>query len=922
MHNKSLKYWVLLLTVTPTFIISGLIAIYLTASALVELEKKSTTYGKNIVEPLAIASAVFIQNENKAGLKSLIDHAQRKFSPYVKSIAVFSADNRLLTTSNYHPDFAMLRVDPGQNSFEVTLIEKELDYLILRTPLINEATFDDDKRLNKIPYIALQLTSAESSNHKYKIYLTAFLILTLPIIISFGIGLFLVRLFNDPLITLLKSIEQIKHNNPIEHKEPLPLTEFDELRVGLVDLANLLSESQNELDNNIDQATSDLRQSIEQIEIQNVELDIAKRRALEANRVKSEFLANMSHELRTPLNGVLGFTRQLLKTGLTEHQTDYLKTIESSANNLLSIINDILDFSKLEAGRMTLEKVPYSIRDCIEEVMALLAPTASDKNLNFSIYIDDSTPDHLVGDELRVKQILTNLIGNALKFTEQGSVCVDLSLLNATGNNAEIIVSIKDTGIGISKEKTKNIFEPFGQADTSITRRYGGTGLGLVISQRLAKEMNGSISIESQVNQGSTFTLRFKNEINTLPLTEPLPIQTLNQQSVLIYEPFPHTKETLFKLLTHWKIDVTIVNDLAELRQLNSDTHLFDICLFAYNSQFTSLSQYTEMLVLAQKLTKHLFLAAYYDDIKLLESLASQYCFTTVTYPLNVRKLAEQLAKSCDKKQAQLINEPENTHQQTNTSSVVADTNSHELLIVDDNPLNLKLLLILLTEQGYQVDTAENGQEALDKAKVKKYKGILMDIQMPIMDGITACQAILENSLNTTTPIAAVTAHASTSEKQRIMQQGFTAYVTKPIDEIELNTLIFKMIQQQTELQSTPVLIPHYDDILDWKLALERANNREDLAYELFDILLKELPEAITAIQSSLFNQDKTQLLISIHQLHGTASYTGTPKLQRLANDIESQLKRNAPIDSQVSTINELLRTIEKIQECAAELQH
>ena len=270
----------------------------------------------------------------------------------------------------------------------------------------------------------------------------------------------------------------------------------------------------------IDQSTADLRETLEQMEMQNVELDLAKKRAQEAARVKTEFLANMSHELRTPLNGIIGFSKQLYKSKLTPTQHEYLSTIERSAKNLLGIINNILDFSKLEAGKLTLEKIPFSIRDTVNEVLMIIAPIAHEKDIDVSAKIDYSIPDLLVGDPMRLQQVLTNLVSNAVKFTEEGAVNVTMLLVNqptTDSNEIKIEIIVRDTGIGISPSQQQKIFKPFIQANNSISRTFGGTGLGLVITQKIVTMMGGGLSVKSQVNKGSVFTTTIPMRLANLP---------------------------------------------------------------------------------------------------------------------------------------------------------------------------------------------------------------------------------------------------------------------------------------------------------------------------------------------------------------------------------------------------------------------
>ena len=460
---------------------------------------------------------------SRESLKRLIGLTHRKNSPLIKSIAVFTQDNQLFVTSNYHRDFTRLRLPDGSQIPELTSVTLYGDDIILRTPIQAETSMDgfplpSDVEPPMIGYISMQMTTDRAMILQYRDTFFAVIMVLIGIAFSTLFGFRLVKSVTQPITDMVQAVHKIREGR-LDTRVSGQLTgELDMLKNGINAMAKALSEYHEEMQQNIDQATSDLRETLEQIEIQNVELDMAKKRAQEAARVKSEFLANMSHELRTPLNGVIGFTRQLLKTSLTPSQTDYMQTIEKSARNLLGIINDILDFSKLEAGKLQLEHIPFSLRDTLNETMHLLGPSAHDKQLELSLQVDAEVPDYLTGDPMRLQQVLTNLTGNAIKFTEHGNVDVRIEQIgSASGSKVRLNVLIRDTGIGISEEQQRQLFQAFNQADSSISRRYGGTGLGLVITQKLVQQMGGQIRFESELGKGSVFSFSLDLEVSPAP---------------------------------------------------------------------------------------------------------------------------------------------------------------------------------------------------------------------------------------------------------------------------------------------------------------------------------------------------------------------------------------------------------------------
>ncbi|MBP8220447.1 MAG: HAMP domain-containing protein, partial [Aeromonadaceae bacterium] len=477
MTKYGLRARVLAFTILPTLIIGCLLAGYFSFHRHQQLEAYIIEQGISVIEPLAIASEYGMKQNSRELLKRLLGLTHRKNSAFINSIAVFREDNQLFVTSNFHRGLDMLRLPKGAPIPELTTVDYQDDFIILRTPILEEVTLTESSLLDSqsqhaVGYISIQMNTDRALIIQYRDTAVAILVVLLGLGLSLYCGLNLVSVVIDPINRMVRAVYQIREGRLDTRVRGQMRGELDMLKNGINAMAKAIAEYHNEMQMNIDQATSDLRETLEQIEIQNVELDMAKKRAQEAARVKSEFLANMSHELRTPLNGVIGFAKQLFKTPLTPNQSDYLSTIEKSAKNLLNIINDILDFSKLEAGKLSLEQIPFSLRDVVNETMTLLAPSAHDKGLELSLRVNGDVPDLLSGDPLRLQQILTNLTGNAIKFTEQGNIDVTISLRKRVENQrVRLSIQIRDTGIGMSQQQQRQLFQPFNQADTSISRR-------------------------------------------------------------------------------------------------------------------------------------------------------------------------------------------------------------------------------------------------------------------------------------------------------------------------------------------------------------------------------------------------------------------------------------------------------------------
>ena len=567
MTKYGLRARVLAFTIIPTLMIGTLLAGYFIFHRHQQIENFMIEQGTSVIEPLAIASEYGLTRSSREDLRRLISTSHRRNSPLIKSIAIFTKDNNLFVTSNFHRDFMEMRLPDGRSIPELTSVEHVDDYIILRTPILaenslSEASLQSSSTPEVIGYIAIQLNVDRSVIAQYRDTATAVFIVLLGLVLSLFFGLNLVHVVIEPINRMVRAVYHIREGRLDTRVRGKMDGELDMLKNGINAMAKAISEYHNEMQQSIDQATSDLRETLEQIEIQNVELDMAKKRAQEAARIKSEFLANMSHELRTPLNGVIGFTRQLFKTQLSLHQHDYLNTIEHSAKNLLSIINDILDFSKLEAGKLTLETIPFNIREMINDTVTLLAPSAHDKKLELSLLVSQPVPDLVAGDPLRLQQIVTNIVGNAIKFTEQGMVNIHVSTaLAADPNKVLLSFRIRDTGIGMDDEQLMRLFQPFIQGDSSISRRYGGTGLGLVISQKLIEQMNGSMQVHSEPNQGSEFTITIPLELVSMESNIPTTQFLLTGQKVLLIEEAVWSREACVSLLDEWKMQTILDPD-------------------------------------------------------------------------------------------------------------------------------------------------------------------------------------------------------------------------------------------------------------------------------------------------------------------------------------------------------------------------
>ena len=894
MQKISLKDWVVLLTIVPTTLIGLTLASFFSYTRYVELNEFLSARAQSIIEPIAIAAASPMHTKDRAQLRQLIGLAHKNHSGIVKNIAVLSKDHQVIVTSSLRGDINLLRFSNSEsipNSTEVVDID---NYFIFRTPIVQEADnvgFNDSIPKN-IGYVAIQIDKNKVKFNQQSQVLIAFSIVILGSLISAIFAFRLIKNVTRPVSSMVQAVDRIREGKLESRVSGQLIGELNFLKNGINAMAEALGDYHDEMHRSIDQATLDLRESLEQFEIQNVELDIAKRKAQDANKVKSEFLANMSHELRTPLNGVIGFTRQVLKTPLTETQRDYLQTIERSANNLLAIINDILDFSKLDAGKMVIENIPFTLRESIEEALILLAPSAHKKNIELSLRVSQQIPDSLIGDAMRIKQVLINLANNAIKFTDSGCICIDVDCNRIEQNNVVLKITVTDTGIGMSENQQKTIFDAFAQADKSVTRLYGGTGLGLVISKRLAQEMQGEIGFVSEINRGSTFWFTFNCEVNPIPITLPNHKDALINKSILYFEPHTHGRISTSEMLEQWGMKVTPVTSMQQLTEALENKQHYDYALISHSVSPAELNKLKELISYIKSKIENLHLAINSNSPNLQEALMARGAVCCLSKPVTPERLRKALL-------------PQQNIQTDKQAINVTKKAPIKVLAVDDNEANLKLINALLTEQVEEVITAVNGKEAVDLCQQEKFAIIFMDIQMPVMDGITALKTIKQQTFNDETPIIAVTAHALSGEKEKLLDQGFSAYMTKPIDETMLKHTIYEYcdiellstvasINQQPKM---PSFIPVSTKEIDWQLALSRSGNRVDLAKDMFEGLVASLPETRSLIEDAITCQDTEQVKALIHKLNGACCYTGVPLLGKLTQEIETALKQEQALE-------------------------
>jgi len=914
MKNWSIHKQIVVLAILPALFVGIILAGYFTYSQIEYISTSLQKHGQSIAAQIAPASEYAVYSGNTALLVPTLKNALNDQD--VVAVIIKDKDNKILISQN---DEAL---PSQQHSFWRKLIKTRL--INFRIPITSQevAINDFEEASSSVPennnqikhiigYVELIVTTQFSDNEKFESLNKGILLTFIILVASFILALRVSKQIATPVRQLTNTVRKIASGDFKTRINQDAPGELGTLESYVNTMAGELQSYQGDMETRIDDFTRELQQTLEELEMRNAELDITRSNALAANRAKSEFLANMSHEIRTPLGGIIGFSELLDSTRMDEQQKDYVTTIRKSAGNLLNIIDDILDLSKIESGKLEISPVVFNLLDIIEEVVDLLSPVAYEKNIELLYDLHKDVPRLIEADPVRIRQVLINLIGNAIKFTEQGYVHLDISDAPEKTQNG-IRFSVTDTGIGMSQSARQTLFHAFTQADTSITRRFGGTGLGLVISRKLTLLMDGKIDFDSVENQGSCFWFHIPVKIKDD--TDTGFGDNLSGVHVVLLSKNELCHSAIRSMLEYWGCDVSDQN-YDQNPQAETGNKTADITIACYSHEELSGLQKLN----AGDNTSHtqpdiaIISSSSQESIKLVQSTGiDRVVFFSSPQKHIYSTLCKLIQQSTINPQGAVAHSVDASH----------DWSGIRTLVVDDNSINLRLAEIILKQHGAQVVAVSSGENAIEAAQSHAFDIIFMDIHMPGLDGYATTKRIRALETKPAPVIIALTANAMPAEKTRVYASGMNDIMIKPISEQLMNAVIQRWLGSASKTTANHPQETGDTIVFSMEEAEKFTSGNAALAIELVNMLKQELPDYQHGIAQAIQSHDHGALKVQVHKLHGATRCCGTPALRNAAETLERVID-SEQCDELDAATNRLMHEISRLLEhsiSAAEL--
>ncbi len=886
MKPSSLRTRILFIAMFPALTLALVLGTYFGYTRVRDLARNLEDHGQAVVEQFAPACQYGVFSGNLDYLAPLVDSLLAE--PDIVSVTIRDARG----------DTLLSRSRPTPTEGKVLLFQADIPSPTL--PLGEEGFEIDENEPapSSIGTVTIGISTATLIHQTEQVMQNSLLIILLGLLGTLALAAAIAQGLVRPIERVTRAVDRIAGGEFDVRLTEQATGELQRLQEGINEMARRLAITQQGLREEVDRATRQLRSALAEMEEKNRELDQARQEAQRASRERTELIANMSHEIRTPLNGILGFIDLMLRTPLTEDQREYIGTIRKSANNLLAIVNDILDFSRIESGRLRLEPVPFDLREPFEDTLDLLSPLAGEKRLELVLLIYEDVPTRLIGDVDRLRQILLNLIGNAVKFTHSGSIVVRVMLDEALDEACRLRVSITDTGIGMNEAQQRHLFRAFSQGHGSLNRRYGGSGLGLFISRMLVEQMGGEIGLESREGEGSTFWFTLQLKLQPAR-TGPAP-QAPESLPVLLYCVHDQARKALAHPLARWGLEVHEAENIAALEALlesSSDREGLIILSLVddENDEATSLALVERfrhrghrLMVLLTTLEKR--------QIDRLQDAGADRCLCK---PVRLETLRTTLWKLLGWQESESAHFVERRRRPRVRD---ADLSGVRILVADDSEINRRLVSLQLAPFNVAVDEASNGEEALRLAREHRYDLMLMDIRMPVMTGEEATRRIRAgDGPNRETPVIALTANTLEGESERLAGFGINETLIKPVSEYRLLECIARWLGR--------------DDLLDNLTGRSPDDSRERLLDELREHLVGELPDHRSELERAFAEGDLERLRDAAHRLAGSAAWCQFQVLHEAALALEQACIETAPPERLAERLTGCLDEIDALRQ-------
>ncbi len=900
MKKLGIKYQILLITLIPVFLIDLFFTYSHINNSIEQASEMLQSKGEIIARQIAGASEFNLFTGNDSQIQYLLEQ---------------SVDTNNIVRASVYGQQGNLIADSRSAVYQQSAAT---DYFYYRQPVLAQsiehsdvfAPDDDDARQTSgLGWVHLYISRQQLQLTIRGIIVDSIVFFVSILLMALMLTAVISRRITQPIFRLMEHLKYVETGELGKTIKPTESNEIGAVQQGFNQMTHALLTNRRHLNHRIQQATQQLNEAITDLETKNRELGFARDEAQNANRTKSEFLANMSHEIRTPINGIKGFISLLSQSKLDHSQQRYVDIVLKSTGDLTSIVDEILDFSKMESGKLHIVEEEFDLYEVIEQTRDILYINVLTKNIDLNLVIYSDTPRRVVGDKLRLKQILLNLIGNAIKFTDRGRVLIKVSLADTNSDQAAIEITVEDTGIGISEEDQQTLFQAFSQVESSATRRFTGTGLGLVISKNLATLMGGDIKMYSNPGEGSKFTLQLAFEYASKTNIEAP--NGVDAAKALI---FGADKYCLMEARTLFdRAGVSTESSLIDngegvepVKQcIQRNLAYIDLLVFDLRHLEIDLGN-----VLDREISTAVrIILLHYDQVIELPPILQQAEFFSVI--------------NTSQRISQLLAEEGPLTPVNDDLATPAEIPSKKVLLVDATLVNLKLASELIRLWGHEVTPVDHGSKALELFNRQTFDLIILDIQMPDIDGVSLLHMMRENKPDDQTPVVALTANVLNDEAGRLIELGFDYFLSKPIDEDKFRGLLGDNTQrQQADSASVTDSTRELDCSVDYARSLALSADNESLLKQIFEILQRDIPDQQMQLASALAQQDHDRLSAIAHKLHGVTCYASLPRLRHKVLGFQQRLARdsNTPLDQSVQELSDELEAIK--QEVDRYLEH